>query len=72
MIIKISEILNSGSITVSFEVFPPKKADAYESVRNAAFSIADLKPDFMSVTYGAAGTTAGMTVELTNEIQKDS
>ena len=64
----IKDILNTGSITVSFEVFPPKKADAYDSVRDAVLKIADLQPSFMSVTYGAAGTTAGMTVELADEI----
>lgn len=66
---KISEILKKDGVTLSFEVFPPKKADAYETVRDAALSIAGLKPDFMSVTYGAGGTTAGLTVELTGEIQ---
>ncbi len=64
----IKDILNTGSVTVSFEVFPPKKADAYDSVRDAVLKIADLQPAFMSVTYGAAGTTAGMTVELADEI----
>lgn len=64
----IKDILNTGSVTVSFEVFPPKKADAYDSVRDAVLKIADLQPSFMSVTYGAAGTTAGMTVELADEI----
>ena len=65
---KIRDILKTESVTVSFEVFPPKKADAYESVRDAVLQIADLKPSFMSVTYGAGGTTAGMTVELADEI----
>ena len=65
----IRDILQKPSVTISFEVFPPKKADGFESVRDAALSIASLKPDFMSVTYGAGGTTAGLTFELSEAIQ---
>ena len=53
---KIKDILAEGRPTLSFEVFPPKTADAYESVEKAASKIAQLKPDFMSVTYGAGCT----------------
>ena len=52
---KIRDILAEGRPTLSFEVFPPKTQDKYESVEKAAFAIAALKPDFMSVTYGAGG-----------------
>ena len=62
---KIKDILAEGRPTLSFEVFPPKTADAYESVEKAASKIAQLKPDFMSVTYGAAGTTSGFKTEIT-------
>ena len=48
---KIREILAQGQPTLSFEVFPPKVQDKYESVEKAAFEIARLKPAFMSVTY---------------------
>lgn len=61
---KISEILKSGKPTLSFEVFPPKTSDGFEKVKCATDAIADLKPDFMSVTYGAAGTTKGFTTEI--------
>ena len=47
---KIKDILAQGRTTLSFEVFPPKTEDAYESVEQAASKIAALKPDFMSVT----------------------
>lgn len=52
---KIKDILAAGSPTLSFEVFPPKGEEAYESVEKAALEIAKLKPAFMSVTYGAGG-----------------
>ena len=54
---KIREILSKGEPTLSFEVFPPKTEDRYESVEHAAIEIAKLKPAFMSVTYGAGGGT---------------
>ena len=61
---KISEILNTKELTLSFEVFPPKTSETYENVVNATNAIADLKPDFMSVTYGAGGSTRGYTTEI--------
>ena len=50
---KISEILTSGKRTLSFEVFPPKTIDKFDTVLSAAEEIARLSPSFMSVTYGA-------------------
>ena len=52
---KIIDIFNEKEITLSFEVFPPKTDAGYEAVEKAAAEIAALKPDFMSVTYGAGG-----------------
>ena len=66
---KIRDILASGRPTLSFEVFPPKTEDAYESVEHAAAEIAKLKPDFMSVTYGAGGGTSDYTVQIASTIQ---
>lgn len=65
---KVSEILASKKPTLSFEVFPPKTSDKFESVQIATNAIADLHPDFMSVTYGAAGTTKGFTTEIAANI----
>ena len=55
---KITEILAQEKPVLSFEVFPPKKEDAYETVERAAAGIARLSPSFMSVTYGAGGGTS--------------
>lgn len=66
---KISEILASDRVTLSFEVFPPKTDTNYESVEKAAFNIAALKPDYMSVTYGAGGSTRANTVKIASGIQ---
>lgn len=66
---KISKILASDRVTLSFEVFPPKTDTNYESVEKAAFNIAALKPDYMSVTYGAGGSTRANTVKIASGIQ---
>lgn len=67
---KISEVLKSENFGLSFEVFPPKTETAYESVQAAVDSIADNKPSFMSVTYGAGGGTSEYTVSIAREIQQ--
>lgn len=67
---KIRNILAEGRPTLSFEVFPPKTEDAYDSVERAASEIARLKPSFMSVTYGAGGGTSDYTVEIASAIKE--
>ncbi|MBQ3230904.1 MAG: methylenetetrahydrofolate reductase, partial [Clostridia bacterium] len=66
---KISEILKSKEITVSCEIFPPKLGSELEKSRQVVADMAALKPDFISVTYGAAGTTAKFTTELAEEVE---
>ncbi len=66
---KISEILKSKEITVSCEIFPPKIGAELEQSRKIVADIAALKPDFISVTYGAAGSTARFTAELAEEVE---
>lgn len=61
---KITEILSQEKPVLSFEVFPPKKESAYETVEQAAVEIARLSPSFMSVTYGAGGGTSQYTADL--------
>ncbi len=65
---KIRDILAEGRPTLSFEVFPPKTADKYENVEAAAKEIALLKPDFMSVTYGAGGGTRRYTIDIADTL----
>ena len=65
---KITDILNSSKPTISFEVFPPKQEAGLESVKAAAGAIAAMKPSFMSVTYGAGGSTSKLTVEVASDI----
>ena len=66
---KISEILKSKKLALSFEVFPPKTRLNYDSVLSAVKGIFEIKPDFISVTYGAGGGTSDYTVAVAREIK---
>ena len=66
---KIIDIIKAEKPTLSFEVFPPKTSDNFEAVREATEKIAELQPDFMSVTYGAGGGTSEFTASIAQNIQ---
>jgi len=68
---KIIDAIRSEKRTLSFEVFPPKKETSYEAVLGSALKIASLSPAFISVTYGAGGTTDKYTVELAARVQEE-
>lgn len=68
---KIRDILAQEKPVLSFEVFPPKKESAYESVEKAAAEIAGLHPSFMSVTYGAGGGISKYTVDIAAGLARD-
>mgnify|MGYP002422464587 FL=1 len=68
---KIREILAQEKPVLSFEVFPPKREDAYSSVERAVTEIAGLSPSFMSVTYGAGGGTSRYTAKIAAELKKN-
>ena len=65
----IRDILEKHDVTLSFEVFPPKTRDSFDSVAKVSREIAELRPPFMSVTYGADGGASEYTVNLASEIQ---
>lgn len=65
----ISDLLNKTKTTISFEVFPPKKEDEFESVFGTLDTLAELKPDFISCTYGAGGSKSKKTIEIASYIQ---
>ena len=68
---KISEILKNKS-TISFEVFPPKNKEGdISSIYSTIEGLAKLSPDFISVTYGAGGSTKGKTVEIASVIKHE-
>ena len=61
---KLTELLTKDTPSLSFEVFPPKTDDAFDTVHPAVCEIAKLKPAFMSVTYGAGGGTSQYTKDV--------
>ena len=65
---RIDTLLNSNTRMLSFEVFPPKPDVNVEPIRQAIGAIADMKPSFMSVTYGAGGGNSKNTVEIARGI----
>ena len=68
---KVKDIIRNNKVTVSFEVFPPKEWDKIESTKAVINDLAKLSPSFMSVTYGAAGTTSGFTTEIANSVREN-
>ncbi len=67
---KISTLLKRDTLSLSFEVFPPKTETAFESVRAATEEIAATAPAFMSVTYGAGGGTSRYTLDIAKNIEE--
>lgn len=65
---KLIDIINAESPSLSFEIFPPKTSDSFDSVKSAAEKIAKLEPSFMSVTYGAGGGTSDFTAALASDL----
>ncbi|MCB1173053.1 MAG: methylenetetrahydrofolate reductase [NAD(P)H] [Leptospiraceae bacterium] len=70
---KIIDIYKSraGEPMYSFEFFPPKDEAGEESLRAALQSLAQMKPDFASVTYGAGGSAQGRTSRWVTDIQRE-
>ena len=67
---KVIDILNKEQMSLSYEVFPPKKETSFENVKAATEAIAALKPAFMSVTYGAGGGTSNFTLDIAKNIEE--
>ena len=68
---KIIDIITGDKPSLSFEVFPPKTSDAFDSVKTATEQIALLSPSYMSVTYGAGGGTSEFTVNIAENLEKN-
>lgn len=73
---KISDIFNNkkqeGKPSLSFEIFPPKKLDTLQNIDETLELLCDLNPDFISVTFGAGGSTRNSkTVEIARKIKEN-
>ncbi len=70
MIKKITDIFKEKEKTFSFEYFPPKTQKGVDNLYETAAELNRLSPDFVSVTYGAGGSSRGATMDICTEIQK--
>ena len=68
---RIDQILATKRPVFSVEFFPPKTEEATEQLFATARSLRELEPDFVSVTYGAGGSTRDGTVEITKALKDE-
>ena len=68
---RIADRLKSREPAFSFEFFPPRTPEAVERLYVTARALKALEPAFVSVTYGAAGSTRDLTVELVTRMKHD-
>lgn len=61
---KIIDLLKNEKVCISCELFPPKAGTELQNALNIVSDIAEVGPHFMSVTYGAGGTSVGQTVAI--------
>jgi methylenetetrahydrofolate reductase (NADPH) len=69
--VRIDQILSTRSPVFSVEFFPPKTAEATEQLYATARELSELGLDFVSVTYGAGGSTRDGTVEITTALKDE-
>lgn len=60
-----------SKVQISMEIFPPKKDSEFSSAFRVAEELAEISPDFISVTYGAGGSRSKSTVEIASYIQNE-
>ncbi len=68
----VAELLASGGRSFSFEFFPPKTDEGEQLLFHALRQLEPLRPTFVSVTYGAGGSTRGRTVSITRRIAEET
>ncbi|QMU68550.1 methylenetetrahydrofolate reductase [NAD(P)H] [Streptacidiphilus sp. P02-A3a] len=70
--VSIRDLLASGTRSYSFEFMPPRSAEAEVGLWTAIRRLESLSPTFVSVTYGAGGSTRGRTVNITGRITQET
>lgn len=66
----IKKLFSDKKPVISFEIFPPKKDSPIEVIYQTLENLSDLKPDYISVTYGAGGSTTKRTLEIASLIKQ--
>jgi methylenetetrahydrofolate reductase (NADPH) len=67
----IRELLKKKPFTLSFEFFPPTREGNLETLFATIRELSDLKPDFVSVTYGAGGSTRDKSLEIASRVKRE-
>jgi methylenetetrahydrofolate reductase (NADPH) len=67
----IRDLLRRKRFTLSFEFFPPKREGSLEGLFETIRDLAGLSPDFISVTYGAGGSTRERSLEIASRVKKE-
>lgn len=70
-IVYIRDLIGSNGPVFSFEFFPPKSAEGEQNLYRTVERLRELRPSFVSVTYGAGGSTRDKTIELVRRIKHD-
>ena len=68
---KISDMFQKDQIVVSFEIFPPKQQYPVSTIFDTIQALKGLKPEFISVTYGAGGSSSATTFDIANKVQNE-
>lgn len=68
---RIDQLFGKNLPTLSFEFFPPKTEDGFAALYRTINELRPLRPSFVSITYGAGGSTRAKTVELTERVQAE-
>lgn len=68
---RICDCFDNGRPVFSFEFFPPKTEEGLRNLFTTVETLAELKPSFVSVTYGAGGSTRELTIDLTARIKRE-
>ena len=68
---RIDQVLGKGKPSISFEFFPPKTEAGFSQLFQTIDQLHPLHPTYVSVTYGAGGSTRQKTVELVERIQRE-
>ena len=68
---KIKDLFRKNKTLLSFEIFPPKKDYPIDTIYHTIEELKDLEPDYISVTYGAGGTSRDRTVEIASKIKNE-
>ncbi len=69
---RLDELYRSGKLDLSIELFPPKTPEGVEKLFETVEELKALKPAFFSMTYGAAGSTHDLTLDLCNRLKNES